>query len=116
MSGKWAKPKNRKGATSRGYCKAVDRTAFEDAILDYAAGRLKLSQAAEKCGVSEKTFIKRVNQYFEPDTYGELPEQFFIGEDDARKCKLDMNRIIQKRINPGPTASTLPDPSTFGKK
>ena len=57
--------------------KSVDRQTFEKCVNEMLGGRMHPDVAAYLCGLSRPTFNKRVNQYYDPEVYGELPEGFF---------------------------------------
>ena len=57
--------------------KSVDEKTFKKCCDEMLAGRMHPDVAAYLCGLSRPTFYKRVNQYYAPETYGELPEGFF---------------------------------------
>lgn len=57
-------------------CKAVDSEKFIEAVMMLIEGATQ-KEASEYCGLSVPTFALRVNQYFEPERFGELPEGFF---------------------------------------
>lgn len=55
--------------------KSVDTDKFMEAIQMLIDGHVQ-KEAAEYCGLSVPTFAKRVNQYFDPVRFGDLPEGF----------------------------------------
>ena len=56
-------------------CKSVDTEKFIEAV-DMLINGATQTEAAEHCGLSVPTFAKRVNQYFAPEQFGNLPEEF----------------------------------------
>ena len=59
--------------------KTVDEKTFKECCDMMLAGRMHPDVAAYLCGLSRPTFNLRVNQYYDPETYGNLPEDFFSG-------------------------------------
>lgn len=57
--------------------KSVDEKLFKDCVDKMLSGRMHPDVAAYLTGLSRPTFTKRVNQYFYPDRYGKLPDDFF---------------------------------------
>lgn len=55
--------------------KSVDTEKFIEAV-DMLINGATQTEAAEHCGLSVPTFAKRVNQYFAPEQFGNLPEEF----------------------------------------
>lgn len=55
--------------------KSVDTEKFIEAV-DMLINGATQTEAAEHCGLSVPTFAKRVNQYFAPEQFGDLPEEF----------------------------------------
>lgn len=60
--------------------KSVDEKTFKECCDMMLAGRMHPDVAAYLCGLSRPTFNLRVNQYYDPERYGELPEDFFTGK------------------------------------
>ena len=65
--------------------KSVDEKTFKDCCDLMLSGRMHPDVAAYLTGLSRPTFTKRVNQYYYPERYGELPEDFFSGRKDFWK-------------------------------
>lgn len=59
--------------------KTVDEKTFKECCDLMLSGRMHPEVAAYLTGLSRPTFYKRVNQYYDPERYGELPENFFSG-------------------------------------
>ena len=59
--------------------KSVDEKTFKECCDMMLAGRMHPDVAAYLTGLSRPTFNLRVNQYYDPERYGELPEDFFNG-------------------------------------
>lgn len=59
--------------------KTVDEKTFKECCDLMLSGRMHPDVAAYLTGLSRPTFYKRVNQYYDPERYGELPEDFFSG-------------------------------------
>lgn len=59
--------------------KTVDEKTFKECCDLMLSGRMHPEVAAYLTGLSRPTFYKRVNQYYDPERYGELPEDFFSG-------------------------------------
>jgi len=59
--------------------KSVDEKTFKECCDLMLSGRMHPEVAAYLTGLSRPTFYKRVNQYYDPERYGELPENFFSG-------------------------------------
>ena len=57
--------------------KAVDEETFKRCVSEMLSGRMHPDVAAYLCGLSRPTFNKRVNQYYDPDRFGTLPDGFF---------------------------------------
>ena len=57
--------------------KSVDEKTFKHCVSEMMCGRMHPDVAAYLCGLSRPTFYKRVNQFFDPETHGELPDDFF---------------------------------------
>ena len=57
--------------------KAVDEETFKKCVDEMLSGRMHPDVAAYLCGLSRATFNKRVNQYYDPEKFGNLPEGFF---------------------------------------
>lgn len=55
--------------------KSVDTEKFIEAV-DMLINGATQTEAAKHCGLSVPTFAKRVNQYFAPEQFGNLPEEF----------------------------------------
>lgn len=65
--------------------KTVDERTFKECCDLMLSGRMHPDVAAWKCGLSRPTFNLRVNQYYDPERYGELPADFFSGKQDKWK-------------------------------
>ena len=65
--------------------KSVDEKTFKKCCNEMLAGRMHPDVAAYLCKLSRPTFYKRVNQYYCPEIYGALPENFFDGEKGSWK-------------------------------
>lgn len=65
--------------------KTVDEKTFKECCDLMLSGRMHPDVAAYLTGLSKPTFTKRVNQYYCPEIYGELPEDFFSGRKDKWK-------------------------------
>lgn len=59
--------------------KTVDEKTFKECCDLMLSGRMHPEVAAYLTGLSRPTFYKRVNQYYDPEKYGKLPEDFFSG-------------------------------------
>lgn len=59
--------------------KTVDEKTFKECCDLMLSGRMHPDVAAYLTGLSRPTFNKRFNQYYNPEKYGELPEDFFSG-------------------------------------
>lgn len=57
--------------------KGVDEKTFKECCDEMLRGRMHPDVAAYLTGLSRPTFRKRVNQYYDPERYGELPPDFF---------------------------------------
>lgn len=57
--------------------KSVDEGIFFESIAKIIGEGYTLDKAAEYCGLSTPTYSLRVNQYFAPERFGEVPEGFF---------------------------------------
>lgn len=87
-------PKEKQGKTNKGYCKAVSREVFEDALYRFTQGEIPHSKACELCGLSAPTFNLRANQYLNPKEYGELPPHFFGEDDDATVKTWSLHELL----------------------
>ena len=65
--------------------KSVDEKTFKDCVDKTLSGRMHPDVAAYLTGLSRPTFYKRLNQYFDPDRFGALPDDFFSGRKDFWK-------------------------------
>lgn len=65
--------------------KTVDEKTFKECCDLMLSGRMHPEVAAYLTGLSRPTFIKRVNQYYDPERYGELPDNFFSGRKSVWK-------------------------------
>lgn len=65
--------------------KTVDEKTFKECCDLMLSGRMHPEVAAYLTGLSRPTFYKRVNQYYYPERYGELPENFFSGRKNVWK-------------------------------
>lgn len=65
--------------------KTVDEKTFKECCDLMLSGRMHPEVAAYLTGLSRPTFYKRVNQYYDPERYGELPEDFFSGRKSVWK-------------------------------
>lgn len=65
--------------------KSVDEKTFKDCVDQCLSGRMHPDVAAYLTGLSRPTFYKRLNQYYDPDKFGALPEDFFSGRKDTWK-------------------------------
>lgn len=59
--------------------KTVDEKTFKECCDLMLAGRMHPEVCAYLTGLSRPTFYKRVKQFYDPEKYGELPEDFFSG-------------------------------------
>lgn len=57
--------------------KAVDEKTFKECVDKMLSGKMHPDVAAYLCGLSRPTFYKRINQYYDPERYGEIPKDFF---------------------------------------
>lgn len=64
--------------------KGVDREEFETALDLYIRHKLKQTEAAAYCGLSDESFRLRTKQFLAPEVYGELPKGFFLGRSQTR--------------------------------
>ena len=65
--------------------KSVDEKTFKECCDLMLSGRMHPDVAAYLCGLSRPTFNLRVNQYYDPDRYGALPDNFFAGRKESWK-------------------------------
>ena len=65
--------------------KTVDEKTFKECCDLMMSGRMHPDVAAYLTGLSRPTFYKRMKQYYEPERYGELPEDFFSGRKSVWK-------------------------------
>ena len=65
--------------------KTVDEKVFKECCDLMLNRRMHPEVAAYLTGLSRPTFYKRVNQYYDPEKYGELPEDFFSGRKSVWK-------------------------------
>lgn len=65
--------------------KTVDEKQFKECVDQCLSGRMHPDVAAYITGLSRPTFYKRLNQYYDPEKYGELPDDFFSGRKDIWK-------------------------------
>lgn len=65
--------------------KTVDEKTFKECVDMMMSGRMHPEVCAYLTGLSRPTFYKRVNQYYDPERYGELPQDFFSGRKDGWK-------------------------------
>lgn len=65
--------------------KSVDERVFKECCDQMLSGRMHPEVAAYLTGLSRPTFYKRVNQYYDPERFGELPENFFSGRKSGWK-------------------------------
>ena len=65
--------------------KTVDEKTFKECCDLMLSGRMHPDVAAYLCGLSRPTFNLRVNQFYDPDRYGELPADFFSGRKEGWK-------------------------------
>jgi len=65
--------------------KTVDEKTFKDCVDQCLSGRMHPDVAAYLTGLSRPTFYKRLNQYYDPDKFGPLPDNFFSGRKDVWK-------------------------------
>ena len=65
--------------------KTVDEKVFKECCDLMLSGRMHPEVAAYLTGLSRPTFYKRVNQYYDPERFGELPDDFFSGRKDVWK-------------------------------
>ena len=65
--------------------KTVDEKTFKECCDLMLAGRMHPDVAAYLTGLSRPTFNKRVNEYYDPERYGSLPENLFNGRKDSWK-------------------------------
>lgn len=59
--------------------KSVDEKTFKECVDMMLSGRMHPDVAAYLTGLSRPTFNRRVNEYYDPEVFGELPEGFFNG-------------------------------------
>lgn len=59
--------------------KSVDEAKFKEYCDLMLSGKMHPDVAAYLLGLSRPTFDKRVNQFYCPETYGEVPPDFFDG-------------------------------------
>lgn len=57
--------------------KSVNEKVFKECVDQCLSGRMHPDVAAYLTGLSRPTFNKRLNQYYDPDVYGKLPDDFF---------------------------------------
>lgn len=57
--------------------KGVDEKTFKQCCDLMLSGKMHPDVCAYLTGLSKPTFYKRVRQYYDPEKYGELPENFF---------------------------------------
>lgn len=65
--------------------KTVDEKTFKDCVDKCLSGRMHPDVAAYLTGLSRPTFYKRLNQYYDPERFGALPDNFFSGRKDVWK-------------------------------
>ena len=65
--------------------KTVDEKTFKECVDLTLSGKMHPEVAAYLTGLSRPTFYKRLNQYFDPDRFGALPDDFFSGRKDFWK-------------------------------
>lgn len=63
--------------------KSVDEKTFKECCDLMLAGRMHPEVCAYLTGLSRPTFYKRVKQFYDPERYGELPEDFFNGRKEG---------------------------------
>ena len=63
--------------------KSVDEKTFKECCDLMLAGRMHPEVCAYLTGLSRPTFYKRVKQFYDPERYGELPEDFFNGRKES---------------------------------
>ena len=62
--------------------KTVDEKTFKECCDLMLSGRMHPDVAAYLTGLSRPTFRKRLNQFYDPERYGPLPDNFFDGRKD----------------------------------
>lgn len=72
--------------------KTVDEKTFKECCDLMLSGRMHPEVAAYLTGLSRPTFYKRVNQYYDPEKYGELPEDFFFRKKRGMERKYWMDK------------------------
>lgn len=79
--------------------KSVDEKIFKECCNLMLCGRMHPDVCAYLTGLSRATFNKRVNQYYDPDRYGKLPDNFFDGhkEDGYENSKWYLERPAVKK-------------------
>lgn len=65
--------------------KTVDEKTFKECVDLCLSGKMHPDVAAYLTGLSRPTFYKRLKQYYDPDKFGELPENFFSGRKEVWK-------------------------------
>lgn len=65
--------------------KTVDEKTFKECCDLMLSGRMHPDVAAYLCGLSRPTFKLRVNQFYDPERYGQLPDNFFDGKNKEWK-------------------------------
>lgn len=81
--------------------KSVDEKTFKECCDMMLAGRMHPDVAAYLCGLSRPTFKLRLNQFYDPERYGELPDDFF----DGKNSKWKENKWWEKKRNSTSTES-----------
>lgn len=59
--------------------KSVDEKTFKECVDLCLSGKMHPEVAAYLTGLSRPTFYLRLNQYYDPEKYGALPDNFFDG-------------------------------------
>ena len=95
--------------------KTVDEKTFKECCDLMLSGRMHPEVAAYLTGLSRPTFYKRVNQYYDPEKYGELPEDFFSGRKGVWKentgwikNSVAVQRYISVETKTSPVAASFP--------
>lgn len=65
--------------------KTVDEKTFKECVDKCLSGKMHPDVAAYLVGLSRPTFYKRLNQYYDPERFGKLPDDFFSGRKDFWK-------------------------------
>lgn len=81
--------------------KTVDEKTFKDCCDLMLSGKMHPDVCAYLTGLSRPTFILRANQYYEPENFGPLPENFFDGKKDVWKENKSLEKFspaVQKYL------------------